>query len=74
MGLESSGMRDILLVLLAVLLVAVAAVLAMGFYSLFRGGQFGRTWSNRLMRLRVALQFGAILILAAVFLLNQKHH
>ena len=68
------AMRDVLPVLLAIVLVAVAATLAMGFYSLFRGGQFGRTWSNKLMRLRVALQFGAILILAAVFLLNQKHH
>ena len=74
MGLESGGMRDILLVLLAIFLVAVAATLAVGFYSLFRGGQFGRTWSNRLMRLRVALQFAAILILAAVFWLNQNHH
>ena len=37
----------------------------MGFYSLFRGGEFGRTWSNKLMRLRIALQFTAILILAA---------
>jgi drug/metabolite transporter (DMT)-like permease len=74
MGLESLRMRDILQVLLAIALLAVAATLAMGFYSLFRGGQFGRTWSNRLMRLRVALQFTAILILAAVFWLNQNHH
>lgn len=67
-------MRDVLPVLLAFVLLAVAATLAMGFYSLFRGGQFGRNWSNKLMRLRVALQFTAILILAAVFWLNQSHH
>jgi drug/metabolite transporter (DMT)-like permease len=67
-------MRDVLQVLLAIALVAVAATLAMGFYSLFRGGTFARTWSNKLMRLRVALQFTAILILAAVFWLNQTHH
>jgi hypothetical protein len=67
------AMRDVLPVLLAIVLVAVAATLAMGFYSLFRGGQFGRTWSNKLMRLRVALQFTAIVILAAVFWLNQSH-
>ena len=67
-------MRDILQVLLAIALLAVAVVLAMGFYALFRGGQFSRAWSNRLMRLRVALQFAAILILAAVFWLDQSHH
>jgi hypothetical protein len=58
-------------ILLAVFLVAVALTLAAGFYSLFRGGQFGRTWSNRLMRVRVALQFAAILVLAATFWLTQ---
>ncbi|MEJ0065492.1 MAG: twin transmembrane helix small protein [Caulobacteraceae bacterium] len=67
-------MRDILPIALEIMLIAVAATLAMGFYALFRGGQFGRTWSNKLMRLRVALQFTAILILAAVFWLNQNHH
>jgi hypothetical protein len=67
-------MRDVLSILLALALIAVAATLAMGFYALFRGGQFGRNWSNKLMRLRVALQFTAILILAAVFWLNQNHH
>lgn len=30
---------------------------------MFRGGAFNRTWSNRLMRLRVALQFAAIIII-----------
>jgi len=67
-------MRDILPFVLAFVLIAVAATLAMGFYSLFRGGEFGRTWSNKLMRLRIALQFTAILILGAVLWLNQNHH
>ena len=49
-------------------------LLAVGFFALFRGGSFGRTWSNKLMRLRVGLQFVAILILAAIFWLNQTHH
>jgi hypothetical protein len=66
-------MREFLIVLLGVCLVAVAATLGTGFFALFRGGQFGRTWSNRLMRLRVALQFAAILLLAAVFWLTQQH-
>jgi hypothetical protein len=67
-------MRDFLNVLLAVSLIAVAATLALGFYALFRGGEFGRTWSNRLMRLRVLLQFTAIMVLAAVFWLARRTH
>jgi hypothetical protein len=70
----SQLMREVLPFILAILLLAVAATLATGFYSLFRGGQFGRTWSNRLMRLRVALQFMAILVLAAAFWLSQGRH
>ena len=68
MGLEFGRMRDILQVLLAIALLAVAVTLAVGIYSLFRGGEFGRTWSNKLMRLRVVLQFVAILVLVAAVL------
>jgi hypothetical protein len=60
-------MRDVFLTLIVLALLAVTVTLCLGFYSLFRGGQFGRTWSNRLMRLRVALQFVAILILVAAW-------
>jgi hypothetical protein len=67
-------MLSVLDILLAVALVAVAATLATGVYSLLRGGQFGRTWSNRLMRLRVALQFSAICLLGAVWWLSQHAH
>lgn len=33
-------------------LAVVGAVLALGIYALFRGGDFGRSYSNKLMRLR----------------------
>ena len=67
-------MHVVLLILLILALGAVVATLAMGFYALLRGGQFGRAWSNRLMRLRVLLQFTAIVVLAAViFLIRQGH-
>lgn len=46
-------------------LAAVTVVLGLGIFALFRGGDFGRSWSNRLMRLRVLLQFIAILVLVA---------
>ncbi|KAA5803912.1 twin transmembrane helix small protein [Alkalicaulis satelles] len=38
----------------------VFVILLAGIYALFRGGDFGRTWSNRLMRARVLFQFIAI--------------
>ena len=44
---------------------AVALTLLMGIYSLYRGGDFARSHSNKLMRLRVALQAVAILLLVA---------
>ena len=46
-------------------LLAVVTTLFFGLYALFRGGDFGRSYSNKLMRLRVLLQFVAILILVA---------
>ncbi len=54
-------------VLVPLSLAAVAITLAFGIYALFRGGDFGRSYSNKLMRLRVLLQFIAIVILVAAF-------
>ena len=53
-------------------LALVAIVLALGIYSLFRGGDFGRSWSNKLMRMRVLAQAIAVAVLvAAVWWRNQ---
>lgn len=46
-------------------LAAVATVLALGIYALFRGGDYGRSWSNKLMRLRILTQAIAVAILVA---------
>jgi predicted membrane protein len=54
-------------ILIFVALAAVAITLAAGIYSLYRGGDFGRSYSNKLMRLRVLLQFVAVIILVAAF-------
>jgi Hypoxia induced protein conserved region len=67
----SQAMRFFLFVLLGFLLLAVASVLALGFYALFRGGEFGRRWSNKLMQLRVIIQFAAIAVLASIVWLSQ---
>jgi len=46
-------------------LAAVSIVLALGIFALFRGGEFGRSYSNKLMRLRVLTQAVAIAVLVA---------
>jgi nitrogen fixation-related uncharacterized protein len=58
---------DLFSYLIPIALAAVAIVLAFGIYALFRGGDFGRSYSNRLMRLRVVMQAIAIAVLVAAF-------
>jgi len=58
---------DLFDILIPVALAAVAITLAFGVYSLYRGGDFGRSHSNRLMRLRVLLQLVAVIVLVAAF-------
>lgn len=50
-------------ILILVAIAAVAITLGFGLYSLFRGGEYARSNSNKLMRLRVGLQAVAILLL-----------
>ncbi|MBC7769673.1 MAG: twin transmembrane helix small protein [Phycisphaerales bacterium] len=59
--------------LIPVALFAVFAVLCFGIYSMFRGGDFGRSWSNKAMRWRVVAQFVAILILVAALWFKQQY-
>lgn len=58
---------DVFNILIFVSLAAVTITLGFGIYALFRGGDFGRSYSNKLMRLRVLLQFIAVIILVAAF-------
>lgn len=53
-------------ILVAVVTLIVAGVLVVGLYSLFRGSDFARTYSNKLMRLRIAAQLVAIIVIMAV--------
>ena len=46
-----------------ILLGAVAIVLILGIYTLFKGGDTSKKYSNKLMQLRVLLQFVAIIVL-----------
>jgi hypothetical protein len=54
--------------LIPVALAVTFGVLCFGVYTMFRGGDFGRSWSNKMMRLRVVSQFVAILILLGALL------
>ena len=53
-------------ILVGIATAAVAVVLIIGLYSLYRGGDFARTYSNKLMRLRILMQFIAIVVIMAV--------
>jgi nitrogen fixation-related uncharacterized protein len=64
---------DIFTFLIPVALTAVALVLAFGIYALFRGGDFGRSYSNKLMRLRVVMQAVAIVVLVGAVWWRAKH-
>ena len=48
-----------------ILLLAVGLVLILGIGTLFKGGETSKKYSNKLMQLRVLLQFIAIIALVA---------
>ena len=53
-------------ILVGIATALVAGVLIVGLYSLYRGGDFARTYSNKLMRLRILMQFIAIVVIMTV--------
>ena len=48
-----------------VLLLVVSVVLILGIGTLFKGGETSKKYSNKLMQLRVLLQFIAIVVLVS---------
>jgi hypothetical protein len=63
---------DLLNGLLYVAMLGVVIVLGFGIYNLHRGDEAGRSRSNKLMRLRIVLQFSAIVIIALIFFLKDR--
>lgn len=59
-------------IVVLVALFAVALILVAGVVTMFIGGEFGRKWSNRLMRYRVLAQFIAIVIIMAVLYFSTR--
>jgi hypothetical protein len=64
---------DIFSFLIPAALAAVTIVLALGIYALYRGGDFGRSWSNKLMRLRVVAQAIAVAVLMGAVWWRTRH-
>ena len=50
-------------ILILIAIAAVTITLGFGVYTLYRGGDFARSNSNKLMRLRIVLQAVAVLLL-----------
>tara|TARA_B110001452_G_C15186516_1_gene412112 strand:+ start:641 stop:844 length:204 start_codon:yes stop_codon:yes gene_type:complete len=48
-----------------ILLIAVAVVLILGIGTLFKGGDTSKKYSNKLMQLRVLIQFIAVVVLVS---------
>ena len=55
--------RIIVKIISIILLLAVGLVLILGIGTLFKGGETSKKYSNKLMQLRVLLQFIAIIAL-----------
>ena len=57
--------RDPLFILAAIACLAVLAVLMVGVGGFARGGDFNKKHANRIMRLRILLQFIAVVLIVA---------
>ena len=58
-------------VIIGLALASVLAALALGIFSMTRGGELNAKYGNKLMRYRVVAQLSAIVLIAAAFLLGR---
>jgi hypothetical protein len=59
-------MKPTLVVVMIILLVIVVGVLFLGIFAMAKGGKFNERYGNKLMRLRVAVQLLAVLLLGGI--------
>ena len=59
-------------ILVGVAVAIVFIVLCLGLYTLWRGGDTARSWSNKLMRIRVLAQAIAVVIIMAALYFSQR--
>ena len=60
-------------VVVAIAMAVVLLILMSGLYTLWKGGDTARKYSNKLMQLRVLAQFIAILIIMLVLYISSQH-
>ena len=68
--MDESSIEAVLRILVGIAIAAVAAVLATGIVAFIAGGEFNRKYGNKLMRLRVATQAVAVVLLLALLILK----
>lgn len=72
-GEDYVAVMDVFDFLIPAGLIVVFLTLCFGIYTLFRGGDFARSWSNKAMRFRVVAQFVVVLILIAAMYWSRSH-
>ncbi|MDO6727799.1 MAG: twin transmembrane helix small protein [Cognatishimia sp.] len=63
-------LQDPLFIVAAIASVAVLIILMVGIGGFAKGGEFNRKYANKIMRLRIAAQFVAVLLILAFVLLR----
>ena len=64
--------KDPLFIVAAIACLAVLAVLMVGVMGFARGGEFNRKYANKLMQLRILLQFIAVILIVAFAYFTQR--
>ncbi len=62
--------KDPLVIVATLACIVVVAILAIGIGGFAKGGEFNRKYGNKLMRMRIAAQFVALLLILAVIALR----
>ena len=62
---------NFLTILILLALIAVLGVLITGIVSMFRGGEFNDKYGNKLMQMRVIIQFIAVILIGLAFLFRR---
>lgn len=65
-------MNTFTLILLGLACLSVLGILALGIFSMAKGGEFNRKYGNKLMRLRTVFQGLALALLALAYFASQK--
>jgi len=55
-------------VLISLALLSLLVVLFTGIVSMFKGGEFNKKYGNKLMQLRVIIQFVAVMLIGLAFM------